>query len=723
MRLTLRTLLAYLDDILEPEDAENIGRRIQESEVASALLHRIRDVMRRLRLQAPKVEESDKGLDPNTVAEYLDHVLPDDRVPDFERNCLESDMHLAEVASCHQILALVVGEPAEVDPTSREHMYAIPQVAADLEAMEARQGVELAESERSGAAPPPPPRRPRPVVPDYLRESKRRRRFAWPVAAVVLIGLVVVGWFTADHFGLMGGGDREVAVVPDGEATKPAEQEPAASSETPEVLELIEEPPVEPEVETETPVEQPTEQPTVPDEVVLPPGPNPEAVGPAEVPESTVPAQPAEPNERFPTEPVLPPEMVAPATPPDETRPSEPAKELVEQPAEPATPSMGRFVSDVSVPESQLLLQRDPETEQWILVPPQGIVVSGHRFLSLPAFRPLIALTAGLTIHLKSGTQIYLETSENESIPYVDLEFGRMEIRTIGTPDTRLRLNVDGRKGTLVFVDPESRAAIEIQRELVPGADPGQHPPTSVVSVHALSGRLIWESDDGLTKIEFKTPSRLTLEPTGTGPAVPVDKFPPWIVSDSFERLDRRAAKTLLDGIRTDRPVDFGLKEQLDHRQREVRWLAARCLGYLGEFAPLAAGLNLADARLLWDDYIGQLREALARGPEMAERVRDALEDAHGSEGSKIYRMLWGYDAQQLVDGQDAALVDGLGSDILALRVVSFWNLKTITGGAQLYYRPDLPLVQRQKSIQAWEKRQKNGEIRIRAAKPAGGSV
>ena len=188
MRLTLRTLLAYMDNILEPKDAEDIGKKIDESEVATTLLHRARDVMRRLRLKAPDVDERGSGLDPNTVAEYLDNVLPDDRVPDFEKVCLESDMHLAEVASCHQILALVLGEPAEVDPTSREHMYQLPQVLAELETMEARETVEPEATDGDAVVPPPPiPRRPKPIVPDYLREGGKRRRRLLPVAVVLVL--------------------------------------------------------------------------------------------------------------------------------------------------------------------------------------------------------------------------------------------------------------------------------------------------------------------------------------------------------------------------------------------------------------------------------------------------------------------------------------------------------------------------------------------------------
>jgi hypothetical protein len=118
-------LLAYLDDTLEPSEIKRIGQKVAESETARELIARIKSVTRRRRLTTPPLTGSADKFEPNTVAEYLDNVLPADKVEDIEKICLESDVHLAEIGACHQILTLVLGEPALVPPWAKRRMYAL----------------------------------------------------------------------------------------------------------------------------------------------------------------------------------------------------------------------------------------------------------------------------------------------------------------------------------------------------------------------------------------------------------------------------------------------------------------------------------------------------------------------------------------------------------------------------------------------------------------------
>ena len=195
MRLTLRTMLAYLDDILEPEDAEDINKKISESDFATSLVHRTRDCVRRVRLGTPALEGKGLAADANTVAEYLDNTLEGERVPEFEKVCLESDVHLAEVASCHQILALVLGEPADVEGVKRDRMYeAITR--SDKIAVAEPKLAEQAKPEPIHRTPAPSDtpevnggKRQRHEVPDYLRESAKARR--WPLVSTIAVAALV----------------------------------------------------------------------------------------------------------------------------------------------------------------------------------------------------------------------------------------------------------------------------------------------------------------------------------------------------------------------------------------------------------------------------------------------------------------------------------------------------------------------------------------------------
>src|SRR6266446_1775633 len=87
-------------------------------------MERIKQVTRRRRLTTP-ASSGPGGIDPNTIAEYMDNEVTPEQAAEVEQICLASDVHLAEIAACHQILTLVLGEPALVPPTARTRMYAL----------------------------------------------------------------------------------------------------------------------------------------------------------------------------------------------------------------------------------------------------------------------------------------------------------------------------------------------------------------------------------------------------------------------------------------------------------------------------------------------------------------------------------------------------------------------------------------------------------------------
>jgi hypothetical protein len=123
--LTLRTLLAYLDDTLEPAETRLIGQKVAESPAAQELIARIKEVVRRRRLSTPPVTGPGDKADANTIAEYIDNVLPPEQLAEVEELCLGSDVHLAEIAACHQILTVVLSEPVLVPPTAKRRMYGL----------------------------------------------------------------------------------------------------------------------------------------------------------------------------------------------------------------------------------------------------------------------------------------------------------------------------------------------------------------------------------------------------------------------------------------------------------------------------------------------------------------------------------------------------------------------------------------------------------------------
>lgn len=714
MRLTLRTLLAYMDGILEPEQAEALRKKVEESEFAAKLMDRIREVSRRLRLGAPHVREKAELLDPNTVAEYLDNTLHGDRVPDFEKVCLESDMHLAEVASCHQILTMILGEAAEIDPQTRQRMYQLlEQVAAAEQAEENSaspgSGTDAAESSpekpvagESG----PTPAKPKASVPEYLREPTTPRRF-WVGAAL----LFLAGFAAMILLGALGMLDPGKPLARLLGISGPEEVQPAASQPTPP----------EPSPQ-ETPAPSGKEKLTQP-EGVLPKAPS-EAEKPgtekAPLPEEVQKTPPSEPGKEKPSAPsekpeekpkaeAPPPSPPAPEEKPPEEKPGE--KMPPAEPAKPAPQLLGRLVSD-----REVLLRLDPVQQDWWPAASQGNISSGERLLALPTFRPVMGLSSGITITLIGAAEVELLPGSVETPPGMKVLFGRAILSTVGKENVPLRIQVEGGIGLLTLLDPDSTAAIAVSRMHIPGNDPLHQPDPVKVEIYTIRGRSAWTGPEGkplgippqqLLPIELSWigggPAQGSPWKMAVGVPVPIAALPEWITKDTSNPLERRASPEVEQKLRDDqRMARIGLMELLDHRLPEVQALAIRCLSYLGEYQRSTALLNKPEERSGWFDAIELLQEATLRSPESAVAVQEALAKQYGSQNATLlYRMLLGYSEEGLKAGEAAALVDLLDHNDLVFRVLSFWNLQKLTGKG-FYYQPEAPKTKRDPAVKRW---------------------
>jgi len=128
MRLSLRTLLAFEDNVFDVEQHRRLEQLLPTDQSAEATLQRMRSVVRNPMLGVPGLVDKEEELDPNYVAEYLDHQMPGGVQEKFETYCLSADKYLAEVASIHHVLSNVLGEPARTSRECRLKCYEVLSV-------------------------------------------------------------------------------------------------------------------------------------------------------------------------------------------------------------------------------------------------------------------------------------------------------------------------------------------------------------------------------------------------------------------------------------------------------------------------------------------------------------------------------------------------------------------------------------------------------------------
>lgn len=480
MRLTLRTLLAYLDDVLEPGEAREIGQKIQDSPVAAALVSRIREVMRRRRLTAPDIDGPEQGVNPNIVAQYLDNSLTDDLVADMERVCLESDVQLAEVAACHQILTLVLGEPADVSPLQRERLLALcpGQPVGQLD-----------------MTPAPPTRSPKPApspvvtavangegfedrLPDFLKPSPWPSRVL-PIAAVALLIVVWIGMVVSDQQKMSGlfqpalrgpeapAGGQPVAA----RDAAPAKNTPAvngAATGDSEAGKLA-------------------------------------ATGIPETPPPAVPPRQSEPIEVAATTPAaVRPEIPVPGVAEAKPLPPIPAKPAVEDPASPvpSPPPPAVPPLPVSYVSSEgILLKEKAADHHWSLTPRQGNLQPGDQLAALEPFEALLSLDSDTAkVTLLGDTLVQLMGPTRAARVGLGIHHGRVVLQS-GRKEDRLPVEIAIAIGQdlwkVELLAPETVIGIEVEVRETTGVDQDFGANGYLAECFVLTGAVRWAGIKG----------------------------------------------------------------------------------------------------------------------------------------------------------------------------------------------------------------------------------
>ncbi len=650
MRLTLRTLLAWLDDTLKPSEVREIGRHVADSPLAQELTERIQRVTRQRRLTVPSRSGPD-GTDPNVVAAYLDNDLEPDAVAEFEQKCLNSDVNLAEVASVHQILSLL-GQKVKVPAEARGRMYQL------VKGRETNSSIA-----REAKQPPAPEPVTQPIEPWVTPEAPDRRwieRFG-PAAACVAL-LLVAGWSAwrslkapapepfqiVPDLGKLPAGDSIAAAphAPAGDEAAPSETNPAAGPETPAVA------------QAETPV---SSQPT-----------------PAGAPDRANPVPNTE--ER---------------TASKAARGAEPLVKI-EEPAPSLETPAGASGLAMADSADGILLRYDNDSREWVRVSAPTPLNRGERLLCLAPSRALVTI-GKVRLVLVGETEVRIVSQASDKIPAMELILGRALVRQ--APKGPLRVAFADRIVTL-DLSPEDSLTVARTDPGMDGKAVAQAPPLEIGCIEGEPSLEVGdkkvETLSALTSLTVTTSGKLT---RGT-----LDAAPSWSTETESSAADQQLRAQFARMFHKGRPVLAEIVAASEDEHAEIKQLSISAIKALGDLSLLMPVLSRKDDPIARRSAIAAVRSSLARGPEALKQVRDQLVEEFGEEaGSRMLKMLVGYLKEEASSPElYKRLVEWIGSEqeSVGLRELALDTLKRLTGREDLGYDPDHP---QGKGLTAWK--------------------
>ena len=704
MRLTLRTLLAYLDDILEPTQAREIGEKLHESSFASSLVSRIREVMRRRRLTAPTLSGPGMGIDPNLIAEYLDNTLPPDGVADVEKICLESDVHLAEAAACHQILTLALGEPVEILPQTRDRMYALGPAGAKVTIVTpstnglSNQALDdvLAQAEEASVASPM-----RPAVrtadashkaelPEYLRpHSSFKRTLAFAAVAAVIVGWGI--YVISNNPFQSGAGTSGIGEDKRAGANRGTEVAVGDADRTPQndaALLDQSEPGANPEDSSDQVAmndkSDENSQASDRDGATNVVGVDPPAQGEAEEDADSV-----RKNQTAVAETKK--QREADAASVDKPGPAPRALDESE-----STPPVVSAPTKYIIPPSDVpsvMLHYVPSDERWFRLPPppRSLVHPGDHLAVPDPYQCVLELDGGkglVTILGRSTVQVLAVPRTGQF--GVEIIRGQVVVRPAGgadDPAARLQIGV-GIAGELWLVDLHPATVLGVR------VDPAE--PTKfeqeldknayLGAFYIAAGGSAAITDPAGEVHEIKGLDWLELPLLKGADGKPAKKqrlndLPKWMGPPNLSSTDQNYARLFERKFTLSEAVELSIPEVAADPIPKISQLATECLGLIGAYGPLIDILHRSLHPEARNAAISGLRMWLPRQPENKELLKAELAKRFPPDDADvIYRLLWGFDEDDAHDAKTSTqLIEWMDNPELAIRELAFYHVYRLT--------------------------------------------
>jgi hypothetical protein len=713
--------LAYLDDTLDPTQAKLIGQKINESPAAQELISRIKEVVRRRRLTTPTDTNPGEKSDPNAIAEYIDSVLPPEKLAEVEGMCLGSDVHLAEIAACHQILTVILSKPALVPPTARERMYglihgreAIPyRKATKIAAVDGTAGDRSADASEADEA-------------LLLGLPLYRRGGPWyyrllpiGIVAVLLIALAAAIWeawpstprhrVAASAEPPVARGD-EVALAP---VQKNAVVEPASP---PGQTAKKEEPSPRKEEKEGKKASPPAASETSPSSFK----------GGADVASA---APTPKPRDSAASES----SKMAPAGT-SSTPSAKPGTEVLLAKEERA--AIGRYV--VSGANPSVLVSHTDDGEPWHRLIRNGPVYTLDRLVSLPGYRSEIRLSNGVRLVLwgdlpdSSSPVVILESrAVLHSSPDFDLELtlerGRISISNLRPEGpARVRLRFKDQAWDLTLLDNGTEVAAELVGFPDVGFDknasPG-HGPIAGLGLYVLEGQANVKA--GYTTHFLREPRGPALliwnnlrgvegSPRTLGPS----DMPPWakrvpVVSKEVQAF-RGAQDQLANRLTAETPVDVVLEEMLQDQDVSGRVLAVYAAGAVDDLPDLLDAL--ANDRISQERKAAEatLRQWLGHSADSDQTLYRQIAAKYRPAAANIMmELLHPYSDRQKAEPETyEALIAFLKHDLLPIRELAYSHLAALVPqGRKIPYDPAGSPAQRAAGYDQWKKLIPTGKL------------